>query len=268
LKRHNADIPVIAKIEKPEALANIREIIEVSDGIMVARGDLGVELPAKKVPIIQNKLIRIANELNKPVIVATQMLESMIDHARPTRAEVTDVAGACLAGADAVMLSAETAAGRYPAESIETMDSILRETEAYLFFSKNGEFGRPLHHGEDYLADAIGVAAAQLSRDLMVRCVFVLTVTGNTARIISSDRPAAPIIALTRSPAVARRLLLLWGVYPSVTKPRMSTAECFTFGESLIKKKKLAGKNNYILMITGMNEAPGRSSSIMVKQVE
>jgi pyruvate kinase len=165
LKRHRSDIPIIAKIEMPEALTNIRAIMELADGIMVARGDLGVELPAKKVPIIQNKLIQIANKMNKPVIVATQMLESMIEHSRPTRAEVTDVAGACLAGADAVMMSAETASGKYPLETFETMDSILRETEAYQFFSQGGMFSKTVHepHGRaNGLLDAIGEAGAQL----------------------------------------------------------------------------------------------------------
>ena len=136
------DKPIIAKIEKPEALENIGKIIELSDGIMVARGDLGVELPANKVPIIQNKLIEFANQANKPVIVATQMLESMINNSRPTRAEVTDVAGACMAGADAVMLSGETAVGRYPVESVKMMDSILRESEAYQFHTRGGRFTR------------------------------------------------------------------------------------------------------------------------------
>ena len=140
MKNMGAYIPIIAKIEKPEALKNIENIIDVADGIMIARGDLGVEMPPEKVPHIQNKLIQLSNSHNKPVIVATQMLESMIEHSRPTRAEVTDVAGACLAGADAVMLSGETTVGKYPVETFEVMDSILRETETYQFFSNGGSF--------------------------------------------------------------------------------------------------------------------------------
>ncbi|MEZ4473790.1 MAG: pyruvate kinase, partial [bacterium] len=144
LDDHGHDTPIVAKIEKPEALDCIGAILEVVDGIMIARGDLGVELPAEEVPLIQAELIRLAVEANRPVIVATQMLESMTEAARPTRAEVTDVAGAAIAGADAVMLSAETAAGRHPVEAVETMDRILRLVEGNLW--RDGQFGRLLQH--------------------------------------------------------------------------------------------------------------------------
>jgi pyruvate kinase len=267
LKRHGSDIPVIAKIEMPEALTNIRGILELADGIMVARGDLGVELPAKKVPIIQNKLIQIANVMNKPVIVATQMLESMIDHSRPTRAEVTDVAGACLAGADAVMLSAETAVGNFPVEALETMDSILRETEAYQFFSQGGKFNKPVREGTNGVLDAIGDAAAQLSRDLMVHCILVLTTSGYSARMVSSDRPAAPIMALTRSPTVAGRMHLLWGVFPQIVKKEMSTRDCMRFGESVLKSMKLAKKGDFVIMVSGLRDIGEKATAIMVHKV-
>jgi pyruvate kinase len=267
LKRHRSDIPIIAKIEMPEALENMKRIIELADGIMVARGDLGVELPAKKVPIIQNKLIQIANRANKPVIVATQMLESMIDHARPTRAEVTDVAGACLAGADAVMLSAETASGKYPLETFMTMDSILRETEAYQFFSQGGRFSTGVHDGSGNLLDAIGIAAAQLSRDLMVHCVFVLTVSGYTARIVSSDRPAAPIMALTHDEKTVRRMHLLWGVYPFLVAETMSTHESLMFGERLLLDMKLAKKDDFVIMISGLRDVGAKATAVMVHKI-
>jgi pyruvate kinase len=267
LKKHKSDIPIIAKIEMPEALTNIRGIMELADGIMVARGDLGVELPAKKVPIIQNKLIQIANKMNKPVIVATQMLESMIEHSRPTRAEVTDVASACLAGADAVMMSAETASGKYPLETFATMDSILRETEAYQFFSRGGKFNNAVHDDNGNLLDAIGVAAAQLSRDLMVHCVFVLTASGYTARIVSSDRPAAPIMALTHNEAVARRLHLLWGVYPQLVKKNMSTHESLAFGERILLDMKLAKKDDFVIMISGLRDMGAKATAIMVHKI-
>ena len=267
LTRHGSDIPVIAKIEMPGALANIKGIVEIADGIMVARGDLGVEIPAKKVPIIQNKLIQIANSMNKPVIVATQMLESMIDHSRPTRAEVTDVAGACLAGADAVMMSAETAVGNYPVEALETMDSILRETEAYQFFSQGGKFTKPVRECTNGVLDAIGDAAAQLSRDLMVHCIFVLTASGYSARMVSSDRPAAPIMALTRSPAVAGRMHLLWGVFPQIVKKEMSTRECMKYGETVLKNMKLAKKGDFVIMVSGLRDIGEKSTAIMVHKV-
>jgi pyruvate kinase len=267
LKRHRSEIPVIAKIEMPEALTNIRAIMELADGIMVARGDLGVELPAKKVPLIQNKLIQIANTMNKPVIVATQMLESMIEHSRPTRAEVTDVAGACMACADAVMMSAETASGKYPLEAFETMDSILRETEAYQFFSQGGMFNKTVHDKVSDVQDAIGDATAQLSRDLMVHCIFVLTASGDTARFVSSDRPAAPIMALTRSVTVSRRLHLLWGVYPYLVKKQMTTHEYISLGERIIKEKRLAKKGDFIIMISGLRDLGVKDTAIMVHKV-
>lgn len=267
LKRHGSGIPVIAKIEMPEALKNIKRIVELADGIMVARGDLGVELPAKKVPIIQNKLISIANKMNKPVIVATQMLESMIEHSRPTRAEVTDVAGACLACADAVMMSAETALGKYPLETYMTMDSILRETEAYQFFSRGGRFGTAVRESACGLLDAIGEATAQLSRDLMVHCVFVLTSSGYTARIVSSDRPAAPIIALTQSEETARRMHLLWGVYPFLAVGKKSTREYLAYGERLLKDMKLAKKDDFVIMVSGLRDIGAKATAIMVNRI-
>jgi pyruvate kinase len=267
LKRHGAEIPIIAKIEKPEALTNIEAIVDLADGIMIARGDLGVEVPAKKVPIIQNKLIQIANEHNKPVIVATQMLESMIDHGRPTRAEVTDVAGACLSGADAVMLSGETAVGKYPIETFGTMDSILRETEAYQFFSSCGNFGKATIFSGNLLLDAMGVATAQLSRDLKVRSIFVLTKTGTTARIISSDRPSAPILAFTHSAQVARRMQLFWGVCPHVLTKTWSPETCLDEGESIIKKKRLARSGDFVIMISGLGRKSGGANTIMMHQV-
>lgn len=267
LKSHGSDIPVIAKIEMPEALSNIQSILELADGIMVARGDLGVELPAKKVPVIQSKLIQIANSMKKPVIVATQMLESMIEHARPTRAEVTDVASACQAGADAVMMSAETAAGKFPVESLEAMDSILRETEAYQFFSNNGQFGRALRERADGLPAAMGAAAAQLSRDLMARCIFVLTGSGYSARMISSGRPAAPILAFTPSEPAARRMHLLWGVYPFLTGKNLSADECIVQGEKIIKGLKLAKKGDFILALSGLRGGEGKNSVIGIHRV-
>jgi pyruvate kinase len=267
LRRRKASIPVIAKIEMPEALKNIGKIVALADGIMVARGDLGVELPAKKVPIIQNKLIQIANECHKPVIVATQMLESMMTNARPTRAEVTDVAGACLAGADAVMLSGETAAGKYPVETFLTMDSILRETEAYQFFAQGGVFSKTFHELNGHLYGAIGAATAQISRDLMVRCVFVYTASGYTAEIISSDRPAAPVIALTRSLTVMRRLHLYWGVYPQLLKKSVSRTEHLAQGVRTLKRLHLARRGDYIVLISGFSNTSGGTATVMVHQV-
>jgi len=268
LKRLGADTPVIAKIEKPEALDNLDEILSVADGIMVARGDLGVELPAQKVPIVQGNLIERANRVYKPVIVATQMLESMIEHSRATRAEVTDVAMACMEGADAVMLSAETASGKYPAEAVRTMDSILRETEAYQFFAHGGLFRQRTEFRRDELLNALSVAASQISRDLKVRCISVLTRTGRTARVISADRPAAPVFALTHCESVARRVNLLWGVYPRLVPGEMAFRQFVRHSQDAIKSLRLARKGDCILLLSGLTE-PGNvaTNSITIHRV-
>jgi pyruvate kinase len=263
----NADIPIIAKIEKPEALENIHEIIEIADGIMVARGDLGVELPAEKIPIIQNELIKMANKQNKPVIVATQMLESMIENSTPTRAEVTDVAGACLAGADAVMLSAETAAGKYPVETLTMMDSILRETETHEFFASGGQFKKYPDEKKNFVFNAIGTATAQLSRDLMIRCVFVRTQSGFTARFVSSERPAAPIIVFTDSEKVATKLMLYWGVYPQVLDHKVDYNDFILLGEKTIKNLKLAKKGDFILIISGLGGQNIATNTIVIHRI-
>jgi len=267
LKRNGADIPIIAKIEKPEALTNIRGIMEAADGIMVARGDLGVELPTKKVPQIQSRLIQIANYYDKPVIVATQMLESMIEHSQPTRAEVTDVAAACMAGTDAVMLSGETAAGRYPVKAVAAMDAILREAEAYQFFTNGGLFRAAPPDRRDDVLDAMGVAVAQLSRDLMVRSVFVLTRSGTTARIISSDRPAAPVLALTQAVECARRMALLWGVYPFRVSRDMDMAEFLLEGEAITRRLRLAKPGDYLLMLSGLGTRNASTNTVVVHRV-
>ncbi len=208
------DMPIIAKIEKPEAIQCIDKILEVVEGIMVARGDLGVEMPAEEVPLLQNELIRVAIQMNKPVIVATQMLESMIESARPTRAEVTDVATAATARADAVMLSAETAAGKHPVTAVATMDRILRLVEGYQYV--HGEHGRIMNvkHGEHATDpnEALSRATSLLSADLNVRAIVVPTRSGRTARLVSAERPAAPVVALVADAKLCRSLALSWGV--------------------------------------------------------
>ncbi len=213
----DATTPVIAKIEKPEALDAIDEILEAADGLMVARGDLGVELAPEAVPIVQQDLVQRARRRNKPIIVATQMLESMIEHPRPTRAEVSDVSHAVFAGADAVMLSAETASGAYPLKAVEMMDRVARQVEGWQWIE--GAFGS-LTEGERErpaplpLREAVARSTAQLSRDLKVRAVVVRTQHGTSAEVVAATRPAAPIVALTTDPCVYRRMNLLWGVLP------------------------------------------------------
>ncbi len=212
---HTANI--IAKIEKPEALEEAIAIIEASDGIMVARGDLGVELSPEQVPVAQHQLIDLARKKYKPVIVATQMLESMIDNARPTRAEVTDVSNAVTLGTDAIMLSGETAVGTYPIDAVKMMDRVARHTEAYLW-SQNAYSGRIT---ENHTTDAIPVWEAvansmvHMAHDMKVRAVLVISSSGMSAATMSSARPAAPVVAITGSKDVCRRMALLWSVIPT-----------------------------------------------------
>ena len=213
---------LVAKIEKPEALTNIDDILRASDAIMVARGDLGVELPPEQVPVIQNQLLDRARFFHKPVIVATQMLESMVQNVRPTRAEVSDVSGAVAGGADAVMLSAETAAGSHPVESVRMMDRVAREMENYLWQGgAHGQLSIPkpletgLNRGPVDLGKVFGHTVAALSRDLLARGIVVVSRgRGTTASMLSSARPAAPVVAVSRDPRVCAWMTLLWGVLP------------------------------------------------------
>jgi pyruvate kinase len=211
--------PVIAKIEKPEAIDALDEILEAANGLMVARGDLGVEMPPETVPIVQRDLVAKARRAGKPVIVATQMLESMIASPRPTRAEVSDVSTAVFEGADAVMLSAETAVGAYPVRAVEMMDRVARQVEGWqwldgAFRSIAATDAEAEPAGPLPLRLAVARSTAQLSRDLRVRAVVVRTRNGVSARVVSSTRPAAPVVALTQGAEVARRVPLLWGVVP------------------------------------------------------
>ena len=216
-------VKLIAKIEKDTALANLDGILEASDAIMVARGDLGVELPFEAVPLVQKRLIASANRHGKPVITATQMLESMVSNPRPTRAEVSDVANAILDGTDAVMLSAETAVGQYPLEAVLAMDRIAREVETHGHRPTEGERRRwqiPAPHsartkaGDTPTEDAIAVAVAAAADLLAAQAIVCFTSSGFTARTVSSYRPKVPILALTPEPATFRQLGLVWGVVP------------------------------------------------------
>ena len=247
------DVGVIAKIERPEALDDIDAIIEASDGIMVARGDLGVELAPERVPIIQRELVARARAWSKPSIVATQMLESMTDHPVPTRAEVSDVSTAIFSGADAVMLSGETAAGRHPVEAVEMMDRIAREVEGHLWTENGFTYeGRP--RTEPFLLhEAIGRSTAQLSRDLRVRSIVVLSPGGASARVMSSARPAAPMVAATTSPGAQRRMNLLWGVVPELVAGA-DLERPHDVARALTLRRGLAEPGHRILAVTGLDD--------------
>ena len=215
IKRFLADnggegIAVIAKIEAAGALDNIGDIVREADGIMVARGDLGVEVPAYRVPYLQKEIIRLCNRESKPVITATQMLDSMIRNPRPTRAEVADVANAIYDGTDCVMLSGETASGKHPVEAVRTMGRIAVETEPHLFDGREPDRSRT--HARASLA--VGIAAVQTAETLSAACIIAPTVSGRTARLISNLRPRMPIYAVTPDERVMRQMLLSWGVTP------------------------------------------------------
>lgn len=253
IRAAGASTPVIAKIEKPEALDGIDEILDAADGLMVARGDLGVELAPEAVPIVQHDLIERARRRNKPIIVATQMLESMIEHPRPTRAEVSDVSHAVFAGADAVMLSAETASGAYPVKAVEMMDRVARQVEGWQWIE--GAF-RSITQGEQEkppplpLREAVARSTAQLSRDLRVRAIVVRTVHGTSAEVVSATRPAAPVIALSNDARVCRRMSLLWGVIPRL----IDAAEFERPQEAArqhVSELRLAEKGQTILLLAG-----------------
>lgn len=253
---------IIAKIERPEALDKIDDILDASDGIMVARGDLGVELPAEQVPMIQTQLIDLARSVNKPVIVATQMLESMIVHTRPTRAEVADVSHAVTSGVDAIMLSAETASGAYPKRAVSMMDRIARQSESYQWHGGiQGSFDLtrknatpPVSH-----ADAVARATSSLSQDLMVHAIVVISATGASTRAVSSARPSSPIIAITSDPRTYRHMSLLWGVIP-VLVDEIDRGELYALARQQIKKLGLASKGDNILLVRGFHSDTVKSS--------
>jgi pyruvate kinase len=213
----NEDIPVIAKIEKHEAVDNLEEIVKITDGLMVARGDLGVEVPLEKVPFIQKRIIHLANLYGKPVITATQMLRSMVENPRPTRAEATDVANAIWDGTDAVMLSEETAVGKYPLEAVGVLKTIAKETEKEmeLLDKRHRAFPEMLH---ETVRDAIATGVFYLSSKLNPKVIITPTITGTTPRLISRLQPSAPVVAFTPNEVTYRRLALSWGVFPYLSK--------------------------------------------------
>lgn len=266
LREAGCQAHVVAKIEKPEALEDIDEILEATDAIMIARGDLGVELAPETVPIAQHQLLRLARRKNRPVIVATQMLESMIERPRPTRAEVSDVSHAVFGGADAVMLSAETAAGAYPVESVKMMDYVARQVEALQF--AESKFGTLVEHDDSPppipLHVAIARSTAQLARDLAVRTIVVLSKTGATASMMSDARPSAPILAIATDASACRRMNLLWGVVPVQITPEEFQAPG-PVACRIARDCGLAKAGQFLLMISGVSSfARGTTPTVAV----
>ena len=262
----DAELPVIPKIERPEALDNLREILSASEGVMVARGDLGIEMRTEMVPGVQKKIIHMANALGVPVITATQMLESMVSSPRPTRAEAADVANAILDGTDAVMLSAETSVGRYPTTAAQTMDCIARETEkhrreecAYVAPEADVVANAPEH--------ALATAACMVADKLKAAGIVPFTITGATARYVSQRRPDAPIFALTPEERTFRRMTLLWGVTPVLLEVFKTTDEMINRGRARLLEMKLVSPPDTVIYLAGASTGtPGGSDMLKIEQ--
>jgi len=257
---------VVAKIEKDSALDNIESIIHGSDAVMVARGDLGVELPFEEVPIAQKRIITLANKLGRPVITATQMLESMITNPRPTRAEASDVANAILDGTDAVMLSAETAAGKYPRLAVEAMSRIIQEIERHPHPWRSDERSNP----EAALPTEMAIAAAATSavRSLGAPCVIVFTKSGFSARIIASHRPGVPILVLTDQELTYRQLALVWGVIPCLVPHCDTYSDMVKLALEAVRSRGLARQGDRVVVTAGVPfDVPGTTNLMKVETV-
>ena len=245
-ERAQVSIPLIAKLEKPEAVARLDEILDVVDGVMVARGDLGVEMPPEKVPLIQKRIIAACNDRGLPVITATQMLESMITHPRPTRAEASDVANAIFDGTDALMLSAETATGSYPIEAVQMMVRIAQETEADPRSARQPQcqYLTPAH--------AVSHAARALAEEASVQAIVVFTRSGASAHLISTDRPRTPILAYTPSEYVYRQLALWWGVWPYRIEMQETTEELIARVDQRLQDDELISRGKHVVIMGGL----------------
>ncbi len=259
-------VPVIAKIEKHEAIDQMEAILALCDGVMVARGDLGVELPAEDVPILQKRLIATANRLGIPVITATQMLDSMVHSPRPTRAEVSDVANAILDGTDAVMLSNETAVGKYPVEAVATMARVATRTEQEeLLASAHANIKNPRRS----IPNAISQAVGQIAEQLGAAAIMTLTKTGSTARNVSKFRPKIPILAVTPHVDVARRLQLVWGVKPLLMLDLPSAGQTFQAAINMAQENHLLKQGDLVVMSAGtLQGVPGTTDLIKVEVVQ
>src|SRR5258707_821867 len=246
IRRAKKDTPVISKLEKPEAIENLEGILRVSDGVMVARGDLGVEMNPERVPVVQKTIIARAREFRRPVITATQMLESMTENPRPTRAEASDVANAIFDGSDAVMLSAETASGKYPVEAVSMMARIIEEAEASI-----PEFTRPPSQEKLKVAETVAELVCHASRELHMKWIVVFTHSGFTARLISRYRPLVPIAAFSPDPETRRRLALVWGVAPLAIPDLRKVDQLAEISEKRLLEEKLVRKGDVIAIVAG-----------------
>lgn len=266
LRDNLQDIPIIAKIENKAGIDNLEEIVQVADGVMVARGDLGVELPFGEVPEAQKRMIRTTVMNGKPVITATQMLASMENNPKPTRAEASDVANAILDGSSAIMLSGETATGKYAITAVRTMSDLALRTESYL-----GEFGylqKILPNPSNVVTEAVSQAVVTMVKQLNAAAVFSLTDTGFTSRLISRHRPECPIFAITGSVTVARRLSMNWGITALLCEPGISDQERISYGVEQARKLGFVDTGDVIVATWGYKHSAGGTDMIRVLQVD
>lgn len=265
LMRHlGKDAAVIAKVEKHEALENIEEIIEVCDGIMVARGDLGLEVPAEEVPYHQKRIIRLCNKLSKPVITATQMLSSMVDSPRPTRAEASDVYNAIIDGTDAVMLSNESAAGRYPVEAVETMATIATIAEQNIWQSRSPGWSTVSQKtGAEAISDAVSESTYYISESLNPRAIVTTTLTGYTARRVARERPRTPILCVTPNETTYRLMALVWGVYPLLVPDFHTIDEMIEVITSTAMKYDIVRRGDTLIIIAGVPFGLGGQTNLL-----
>ena len=265
LDENKSPMKIIAKIESVQGLQNLEEILSVSDGIMVARGDMGVELPLEEVPVIQKRMIKMAVAEGKHVITATQMLESMIQNPRPTRAETNDVANAIYDGTTAIMLSGESAAGKYPAEAVRTMARIAERTEQAIDY--NGRMRRYSPQNQEDVTTAISYATCTTAMHLNAEAIITVTMSGFTAEMVSRYKPGCPIIGCSVNPRVCRQMALLWGVTPVLMSKEEKTGELFETAKYLAKKQQLIHNGDTIVLTAGIPLGiSGRTNMIHVME--
>lgn len=265
ISKHGSDIAIISKIEKPEAVANIDEILDSSYAIMVARGDLGIEIPAEQVPLLQHNLIQQARAAGRPVIVATQMLESMIYNSRPTRAEVGDVANAALSSTDAVMLSGETASGKHPVMAVETMNRVLREIEAHQW--QQNSFATPLddvteESGVMSIRAAVANATIGLAQNLKLQGIITPTRGGTTTRAISANRPSAPCIGVSTNIRRNQKMALNWGVVPVLVE-ESQMRNWHELCDVINEQVNLTESGHTVLFVSGFHDSPSQNMPVM-----
>jgi len=257
-------VPIVAKIEKPQAIEALDDIVRTADGVMVARGDLGIEVPIEQIPAHQKNIVRVANDAGKLVITATQMLESMTDNPIPTRAEVTDVANAVLDGTDVVMLSGETAVGKYPVHAVRRMSQIAEAAEETLY-----TFGRVrgAHPAGHELASAVCRLAGQACRELPVAAIAVFTSSGRTAALVSDERPRPPIVAFTAHDDVLNQLAMYWGIQPRKLERELPYGELRAYAEAVLRESKIASPGEPVVYLLGTHVDPDAATSVQISRV-